>query len=118
VRGKGYFGEFLSLAINLELPERLSSRHARDIAHDQLHQEDYLQQIDAEDLEISDVGFFNIENFAYIAQKGAFYLSRLRSDVKVYQQTSHGLAEFDVVRFVKKLHVNQTEVEVYLKKAT
>lgn len=42
-------------------------------AHDQLHQEDYLQQIEAEDLEISDLGFFNIEAFVNIAQKGAFY---------------------------------------------
>jgi len=29
------------------------------VAHDQLHQGDYLQQLDAEDLEISDLGFFN-----------------------------------------------------------
>ncbi len=86
------------------------------IAHDQLHQEDYLQQIDAGDLEISDLGFFNIEAFADIDQKGAFYLSRLRSDVRRYHQTPHGLEEFDLVRFVKNMQVNQTEVEVYLKK--
>jgi len=86
------------------------------IAHDQLHQEDYLQQLKADDLEISDLGFFNIEAFADIAQKGAFYLSRLRSDVRLYHQTPHGLEEFDLVRFVKKMPLRQTEVEVYLKK--
>jgi len=86
------------------------------IAHDQLHQEDYLQQLEAEDLEISDLGFFNMEAFADIDQKGAFYLSRLRSDVRLYHQTPHGLEEFDLVRFVKNMPVNQTEVEVYLKK--
>ncbi|MGH7456370.1 MAG: IS4 family transposase [bacterium] len=86
------------------------------VAHDQLHQDDYLQQFEAEDLEISDLGFFNIEAFAHIAEKGAFYLSRLRSDVRLYHQTPHGLEEFDLVRFVKNMPVNQTEVEVYLKK--
>jgi hypothetical protein len=86
------------------------------IAHDQLHQEDYLQQIDAGDLEISDLGFFNIKAFADIDQKGAFYLSRLRSDVRLYHQTPHGLEEFDLVCFVKNMQVTQTEVEVYLKK--
>jgi hypothetical protein len=34
----------------------------------------------------------------------------------VYRQTSDGLEEFDLLRFVKKLHVNQTEGEVYLTK--
>lgn len=87
------------------------------IAHDQMHQDDYLQQLDAGDLEISDLGFFNIEAFANIDQKGAFYLSRLRSDVRLYHQTPRGLEEFDLVRFVKKLPVDQTEVEVYLKRA-
>lgn len=86
------------------------------IAHDQLHQEDYLQQLEAGDLEISDLGFFNIEAFADIDQKGAFYLSRLRSDVRLYHQTPHGLEEFDLVRFVNNLQVDQTEVEGYLKK--
>lgn len=86
------------------------------IAHDQLHQEDYLQQLDAGDLEISDLGFFNIETFADIDQKGAFYLSRLRSDVRLYYQTPHGLEEFDLVRFAQKLQVDQTEVEGYLKR--
>ena len=86
------------------------------IAHDQLHQDACLQQLDAGDWEISDLGFFNIETFADIDQKGAFYLSRLRSDVRLYHQTPHGLEEFDLVRFVKNLQVDQTEVEVYLKK--
>jgi hypothetical protein len=85
-------------------------------APDQLNSSGFLHQIQANDLEISDLGFFNIATFADLDQKGAFYLSRLRPDVKLYHQTNNGLEEFDLVRFVKNLQVEQTEVEVYLKK--
>ncbi len=84
------------------------------IAHDQLHHDEYLRQIDAGDLEISDLGFFNIGAFADIEHQGAFYLSRLRSDVRLYHQTPQGLEAFELARFVNELEVDQTEVEVYL----
>jgi len=118
-RGSGGGGS--EAAVKILFGYDLKSHHffyrLRDgVAHDQAHQEDYLQQLDAGDLEISDLGFFNIEAFADIDQKGAFYLSRLRSDVRLYHQTPHGLEEFDLVRFVKNMSLGQTEVEVYLKK--
>lgn len=120
-RGSG--GDGSKAAVKILFGYDLKSHHffyrlQDGVAHDQLHQEDYLQQLEAADLEISDLGFFNIEAFADIAQKGAFYLSRLRSNVQLYQQTPHRLEAFDLVRFVKKLQVNQTEVEVYLKKGS
>jgi hypothetical protein len=86
------------------------------VAPDQLRPSGFLQKMEANDLEISDLGFFNIEAFAEIDQKGAFYLSRLRTDVRLYQPTNDGLEEFDLVRLVKNLRAHQTEVEVYLKK--
>jgi len=67
-----------------------------------LYQSGFLDHLEAGDLEISDPGFFNIDAFADMDEKGAFYLSRLRSDVKLYQVTNNGLEEFDLVRFVKK----------------
>lgn len=84
-------------------------------APDQLKPSGFLHKIQANDLEISDLGFFNIATFADLDQKGAFYLSRLRPDVKVYQQTTNGLEAFDLVCFVKNLQVELAEVEVYLK---
>jgi len=86
------------------------------VTHDQLRQSGFLDHLEAGDLEISDLGFFNIDAFAEIDEKGAFYLSRLRADVNLYQFTNNGLEEFDLVRFVKQLQVQQTELEVYLKK--
>ena len=86
------------------------------VANDSLSQNGFHHKMDAGDLEISDLGFFNIEAFAEIDEKGAFYLSRLRTDVKVYQFKGKCLEEFDLCKFAKSLSFDRTEVEVYLKK--
>ncbi|MGH7493654.1 MAG: IS4 family transposase, partial [bacterium] len=88
------------------------------VTHDHLSDRNFLQKIVAGDLEISDLGFFNIAAFAHIDANGAFYLSRLRPDVKVYQCRNGELKEFDLVRFAQKLCISQAEIEleVYLKK--
>lgn len=50
--------------------------------------------------------------FAYMDAKGAFYLSRLRPDVKVYQCRNGEFEEFDLVHFAQKLRVSHAEIEV------
>jgi hypothetical protein len=86
------------------------------VKHDHLSDCGFLQNITAGDLEISDLGFYNIADFAYMDAKGAFYLSRLRPDVKVYQRRNGEFEEFDLVHFAQKLRVAHAEIEVYLKK--
>jgi hypothetical protein len=86
------------------------------VTNDHLSDSNFLQKIKAGDLEISDLGFFNIAALAHIDANGASYLSRLRPDVKVYQRRNGELEEFDLTRFVQKLRISQAEIEVYLKK--
>src|SRR5512145_1263414 len=50
--------------------------------------------------------------FGYMDAKGAFYLSRLRPDVKVYQCRNGEFEEFDLVHFAQKLRVSHAEIEV------
>ena len=38
------------------------------------------------DLVLNDLGYFNVEIFAALHEKGAYYLSRLKHDVNIYQQ--------------------------------
>ena len=38
------------------------------------------------DLVLNDLGYFNVETFAALHEKGAYYLSRLKHDVNIYQQ--------------------------------
>ena len=88
--------------------------HGTDADH--LLKHGLLDDIHAQDLEISDLGFFGLEVFAAIAAKGAFFLSRLKTDVTLYQKNAAGEWEvFDLVAFVQQLKVARTEVEVYLK---
>lgn len=86
-------------------------------APDQLEPHGLLEEIHAGDLEISDLGFFNLRAFVTIAQRQAFYLSRLLLRVTLYQRTADGAfyEEFDLVKFAKKLRLPCTEVELYFK---
>jgi len=80
------------------------------------------------ELEISDLGYFGVETFARIEQKDAFYVSRLKTDVTLYQKASlersrkneaGELEEFDLVEAIKKMKEGaRTEVEIYLKSKT
>jgi hypothetical protein len=85
-------------------------------APDQLESHGFLEDFRAGDLEISDLAFFNLRTFAKIAQRGAFYLSRLLHRVTLYQRTSDSsYEEFNLVKFVQKLPRACTEVKLYFK---
>ena len=67
-------------------------------------------------LRISDLGFFNLQAFAELDQKGAFYLSRLKSGVTLYERTPDGeFQRWDLVSFVKQMSPGRHERTVYLK---
>jgi hypothetical protein len=54
---------------------------------------DYRQsklEVEANDLVIRDLGYFKADHWLSIAQKGAYFLSRLKSDTSVYSQTDTG----------------------------
>lgn len=76
-----------------------------------------IEEIGEGELEISDLGYFGVETFAKIAEKGAFYVSRLKTNVTLYQKNEVGeLEEFDLVEAIKTMkEATQTEVEVHLK---
>lgn len=82
--------------------------------HDQRLENLFLQEFEAGDLKITDLGFFNITSFARLHNNGAFYLSRLRMDVKVYQMHEGRLVEFDLATFAQNLICEYAEIEVYL----
>ena len=76
-----------------------------------------IEAIGEGELEISDLGYFGVETFAQIADRGAFYVSRLKTNVTLYQKNEVGaLEEFDLVEAIKKMKEGtRTEVEVHLK---
>ncbi len=75
-----------------------------------------VEEITARSLRISDLGFFNIQAFAELDEKGAFYLSRMKSGVNVYQRTEDGqFILLDMVSYVKHMKENKQDLEVYLR---
>ncbi|MCK4782584.1 MAG: IS4 family transposase [Desulfobacteraceae bacterium] len=83
---------------------------------DHLIKSGLIEKIDQGDLEISDLGFFGVETFAATEAKGAFYLSRLKTDVTVYQKNEAGELEvFDLVKFAQGIEGVRVELEIHLK---
>lgn len=89
--------------------------HGTDADH--LIKNGAIETISEGELEISDLGYFGVETFAKIEARGAFYASRLKTNVTLYQKNEAGeLEEFDLVEAIKKMKEGcRTEVEVHLK---
>ncbi len=75
-----------------------------------------VEEVSAGSLRITDLGFFTIQTFCELDQKGAYYLSRMKRGVNLYQRTKDG--EFillNLVRFVQEMTEERRELEVYLR---
>ncbi len=74
-----------------------------------------VEEVGSGSLRIADLGFFNIQAFGALEQKGAYYLSRMKSGVTLYQRTTDGeYRRLDLVQFVRQMGQDRTELEVYL----
>lgn len=66
-------------------------------------------------LRISDLGFFNLQAFAELDEKRAYFLSRWKTGVNLYQRTETGeFIPVNLVRFVKRMTQPLTTLEVYI----
>jgi hypothetical protein len=63
---------------------------------------DLVEEVQPGDLSINDLGYFNVETFDGINQKGGYYLSRMKTDATFYIQNEEGeFIPFNLVRFVR-----------------
>jgi len=78
-----------------------------------------VEEVSKGSLRISDLGFFTIQAFCDLQEKGAYYLSRMKSGVNLYQQNEDGeFVPLDLVEFATQMTVERTELTVYLKGQT
>jgi len=76
----------------------------------------FVDEIQSGDLAIRDLGYFIIKVFDDIDEKDAYYLSRLKTNVNVYQMDDNGnLVKIDLVNLAGKMTEDIVELEVYLK---
>jgi hypothetical protein len=78
--------------------------------NDQKASLDILSVLNAGDLVIRDLGYFVLSNLSLIRHKGAFFISRLRYGITVFQ--SDGSTPFDLLKALKKN--NNLDINVYI----
>lgn len=75
-----------------------------------------VEEVGAGSLRITDLGFFNIRAFGALQEKGAYYLSRMKGGVNLYQPHEDGtFAPLDLVACVTQMTVKHLELDVALK---
>lgn len=73
------------------------------------------KDINAGDLRIEDLGYFKYSRLQLIANKGAYYLSRMPSNAVVYLEYEGNLSELDLPSIIKKMYVGQiSEFEIVI----
>lgn len=66
-------------------------------------------------LRLSDLGFFNLQSFWELEQKGAYYLSRMKTGVNLYHRTADGeFLLWDLGAFVQRMSPGRHELVRYL----
>lgn len=84
---------------------------------DNLYKNNFINEIGPGDLTIKDLGYFNIRTFIDLDQRGAYYLSRMKSGVSLFVKDEDGnLVEFDLISFCERVKNNIAEIEVYMQK--
>ena len=75
-----------------------------------------IDEIDKNDLVIRDLGYISINILKKIDKKEAFYLNRLKSNIKVYELNENG--EFEAIDFVKlHKHMRKNNLQLIEKEA-
>lgn len=74
-----------------------------------------LQDIQRNDLRVEDLGYFKIQRLRDIHENGAFFLSRLRFDIKIYVLKNGVYECFNLLKEIKKIKKGLiTSTEVYI----
>lgn len=84
---------------------------------DGLYKNNFINEIRPGDLNIKDLGYFNIQTFIDLDQKGAYYLSRMKSGVTLFVRDEDGNPiKFDLISFCERVKDHIVEIEVYMRK--
>jgi hypothetical protein len=117
----GCGGDASDAGIKIQFGYDLKSSHFFYLIHegklsDNSYSNSFVDEIELGDLIIKDLGYFSITVSGDTDKKGAYYLSRFKSNVNVYQMDENGdLVAVDLVNLIGKMTEDIIELEVYLK---
>lgn len=85
----------------------------QDAVQSDLHQE--LHDLEKSDLRIEDLGYFNLKRFEKIIQGKAFFLSRHRFNVTVFEYRNETYEELDLIKLARRMKAGDRRIiSVYL----
>lgn len=86
------------------------------VSPDNKYDNSFVDKLIKYDLIIKDLGYFNPQVFIDTSNKGAYYLSRMKSDTNVYIKNEYGeIVVLKMENFLFKVS-SITEIEIYIKK--
>jgi hypothetical protein len=119
---KGSGGDASEAAVKIQFCYDLKSAHfyyllQDGVSADNKYDNGFVNHVREGDLIIKDLGYFNTQVFIVIAEQGGYYLSRLKSRVKLYIKNPQGhFVEFDLIGFLKQVTPGKwVEIEVFLR---
>jgi hypothetical protein len=118
---KGSGGSASEAGIKIQFFYDLKSSHflyqiQDGVSPDNKYENSFIAYIEQDDLVIRDLGYSNSQVFVEIAINLAFYLSRCKSDLPLYEKDKEGkFVKVDLVEKLKNIDNRITEIEVYLK---
>jgi hypothetical protein len=107
---EGCSGSGVKIQLEYELKEgkflHLDVGHARD--HDAIYGASLLSTVQAGDLCLKDLGYFSLEGLQAIHEAGAFYISRMKHNVTIYQKEETGFRKWEPEDFLQLLQPGET----------
>lgn len=102
----------LQLVYNLLVNQIHSIAVTEGTKNDTVYSEELLNMIKQKALLLFDLGYFSARFFNKIHEKGAYFISRLKSDVKIFNSKTR--EQIDILRFLKKANTNKFEINILL----
>ncbi|HRP33412.1 MAG: IS4 family transposase [Bacteroidia bacterium] len=70
---------------------------------DKTYADQRMDNIEEGELLLRDLGYYSVDSYEKIEKRNAFYISRLKSQVKIYEQTKDGYKELSLSALVKRI---------------
>jgi hypothetical protein len=118
-KGAGGAGSKSSLKIQFCFDLKLGSFFyfiQEGVTSDGKYENSFVDKINEHELIIKDLGYFTIDSFIDMESKGAYYLSRWKSNTKIYVKNEvNEIIELNIEKFFENID-SITEIEIYIKK--
>lgn len=94
---------------------QLNLEHAR--VSDKAYSDNHQSPLDKGELVLRDLGYYSLDSYHQICRQGAWYVSRLKSQISIYEKKGDGYKELSLKQLIKQLRKSPQDYldkEVYI----